>query len=545
MTTTATLSTSLSERQSIIGLTVTRSIGLLALILSACMFIAWLAFRSIPQLLAYSLVMLPIIVPSFLYPTFYRRGRARQGAMLFAGGVFVTLNLSPVLIPEFLLLSAIASVALILASYMMLGSRSGRWVIAIVTAGLAESMLINQYFPLRWFSAIDPQVAFFVNLFTGPFVLFAAGMLVWLVFIDLERAFAQIRQVNQHLDSAAEEANQGRARLEEVIRIYDDYMKQVSQGNLLAQLARDGNDRSSDEPILALGDSLTGMTANLHGMILKIKEASQNITAASTEILAANTEQVASATQTSAAVTETSTTVEELRTLSDHLLRLSDQVSQAAQRTVEVSQSGQHSVKDIIQGMQEIRGRVEGIAESILALSEKSQQIGEIITMVSNLAAQSNMLALNASIEAARAGESGKGFGVVAQEMRGMAEQSRKATEQIKEILSQIQFATNSTVMATEEGAKVVDRGVKMAESAQDSIVHLSEAINVSAQTAQQMNAGGRQQLVGVEQVGTTMQHINEATFQNVASSRQTENAARNLNELAQNLVDEITRYKV
>ena len=123
------------------------------------------------------------------------------------------------------------------------------------------------------------------------------------------------------------------------------------------------------------------------------------------------------------------------------------------------------------------QSRVESIAENIVALSEQTQQIGEIITTVNDIAAQSNILALNASVEAARAGEYGKGFAVVAVEVRNLAEQSRQATAQVKAILSDIQKATNATVMATEEGTKQVEDGAQLAMKAGEAIEQLAEVI--------------------------------------------------------------------
>ena len=115
------------------------------------------------------------------------------------------------------------------------------------------------------------------------------------------------------------------------------------------------------------------------------------------------------------------------------------------------------------------QGRVDVIEENILALSERTQQIGEIIDTVNAIAAQSNMLALNAAVEAARAGEQGKGFAVVAEEVRDLADRSRQATAQVKAILSDVQRATNATGMATEEGKKGVDAGT--AEDVADPLV--------------------------------------------------------------------------
>jgi methyl-accepting chemotaxis protein len=162
---------------------------------------------------------------------------------------------------------------------------------------------------------------------------------------------------------------------------------------------------------------------------------------------------------------------------------------------------------------------------------------------VNDIAAQSNMLALNASVEAARAGEYGKGFAVVAQEVRNLAEQSKQATAQVKAILSDIQRATNATVMATEEGTKSVDEGVSLAMQAGEAIEQLTGVIEESAQAAMQLVAGGRQQASGVEQVSLAMQNINQATVQSLSSTRETEKAARDLKDLSSRLSKTVAQY--
>jgi methyl-accepting chemotaxis protein len=219
-------------------------------------------------------------------------------------------------------------------------------------------------------------------------------------------------------------------------------------------------------------------------------------------------------------------------------------VASAAQRTVQTAEQGQRALEETIESMGMIKERVEGIAENILALSDQTQQIGDIIATVNEIAAQSNMLALNASVEAARAGEHGKGFAVVAMEVRNLAEQSRQATAQVKAILSEIQKATNSTVMATEEGTKGVERGVQLSVQARDALEQLTAVINESAQIATQVVAGGHQQQTGVEQIALAMQNINQATVQSLASTRQAEKSAQNLNELARKMNETVAQYR-
>src|SRR5699024_5611962 len=129
-----------------------------------------------------------------------------------------------------------------------------------------------------------------------------------------------------------------------------------------------------------------------------------------------------------------------------------------------------YAVQENVESMEEIRSEVDSIASKILNLSEQTKQIGEIIESVNEIAEQSKLLALNAAIEAARAGDHGRGFSVVAAEMRSLAEQSKDSTKQVRRILGEIQKATNSAVIAIEEGSKRAERGVQKAIEAGNTI---------------------------------------------------------------------------
>ena len=354
-----------------------------------------------------------------------------------------------------------------------------------------------------------------------------------------------LNRTAERLQGMVASEQEQRAYLESSIQKYVEYTAEVMRGNLSARVPLSTNGHGQDDALIVLGNSLNDMTDKLQVTIRQLGDSASNLNSAAAEILAASTQQASGATEQSAAISQTTTTVDEVKAITQQATLRMQEVASTSQRTVEVARLGQVAVQDTINSMAQIKDRVEGIAENILALSEQTQQIGEIIATVNDIAAQSNMLALNASVEAARAGEHGKGFAVVAMEVRTLAEQSKQATAQVKSILSEIQKATNVTVMATEEGTKGVEHGVQLAAQAQEAIQQLTVAINESAQAATQVVAGGQQQQTGIEQIAMAMQNINQATVQGLASTRQTEKSAQNLNELARQMAELVKLYKI
>lgn len=345
--------------------------------------------------------------------------------------------------------------------------------------------------------------------------------------VHTTRLFGQMQEAQEY---------QGRTVAE-----YLSFIEQVAEGDLTARL----NVNGKGDALGILGNNLNNMVERLAEVTVQIRQAAVNIATATTEILAATSQQSAGASEQSAAIAQTSTTIDEVRTIVEQSFAKAQAVAEQSQRTRDISQAGQRAVIETVESMSQIKEQVEGIADNILALSEQTQQIGEIIATVNDLASQSNLLALNASVEAARAGEHGKGFAVVALEVRSLAEQSKQATAQVKTILNQIQRATNAAVMATEEGTKGVDTGVQRTSQAGETIQRLASSITESAGAAQQIVASAQQQTTGMEQIALAMQNINQATMQNLSSNRQTEKAAQELAAMARQMEALVARYKL
>lgn len=287
---------------------------------------------------------------------------------------------------------------------------------------------------------------------------------------------------------------------------------------------------------LIIVGSVARPLSELSTIIEQIAEATQQLIAASSQILNATTQVASSTAETVTAISETTTTVEEVRQAAQLSSQKARTVSENSARVGQIAQSGNTSVEETGKGMERIRVQMQSIADTIVRLSEQSQSIGGIIASVTDIADQSNLLAVNAAIEAAKAGEQGRGFAVVAQEIKSLAEQSKQSTTQVRGILNDIQKATSAAVMATEQGSKAVEAGVKQSAQAGESIKLLAESSEDAVRAGNQIVASSQQQVIGMDQICIAMENIKQAGTQNSESLKKAESVARNLSELGQKL---------
>jgi len=264
-----------------------------------------------------------------------------------------------------------------------------------------------------------------------------------------------------------------------------------------------------------------------------------NVTASATTQISATVSQLASSSaQTLSAVNQTTATLEELRQSGQLSSEKARSVSEDARKSLQVAHAGKQATDEIIRGMDLIKSQMDSIGDTVIKLSEQSRSIENIIDTVKDLADQSNLLAVNASIEAARAGEQGKGFAVVADEIKSFADQSKKATLRVRTILEDIRNSISSVVMATERGGKAVESGVSQSEEAGQAIQAVTTSVQEASQALTVIVASADQQAVGIDQVASAMDSIDQAMRQNVDGTRQLELAAENLKELGQKLAN-------
>ncbi|MBY0294585.1 MAG: methyl-accepting chemotaxis protein [Methylobacterium sp.] len=318
------------------------------------------------------------------------------------------------------------------------------------------------------------------------------------------------------------------------------FVARVGEGDLSGRLAETSRDEFG-----RLGVVLNQMVEGLRQLASQNRSATANLNAAAAEIRASAQEQAASVEEQFAAVQETAATVDEITHAGAQIGKRAQEVIATAQATAQTSQAGLRAVDETARAMDAIREQSEAVAGNIVALSEKTQAIGEIIATVNDVSERTHLLALNAAIEAAAAGESGRSFAVVASEMKALADQAKEATVQVRALLGDIQRGINASVMLTEEAVKRVALGKERSDTTHATIEEITARVQESVQTFQQIVASTNQQQLGIEQVMGALQNIRQASQQTAAGTRQVETAAANLSELATALTALAERYRL
>lgn len=318
-------------------------------------------------------------------------------------------------------------------------------------------------------------------------------------------------------------------------------MGEASKGNLAVQFEKENR---KDE-LGQLMDAFEVLLSSFRNQTIELVSSISQLSSTSSEMSATASQLQSLSTESAASITETASTVEEVKQTAQISMDRAKDVFEAAQVNLNVSKEGLKFLEIMAGNIRNIKEQMDHIAQSILSLNDQSQTISEIISAVDDIAEQSNLLAVNASIEAAKAGEHGRGFTVVAQEIKTLADQSKQSTKQVRKILGDIQKATGTAVMATEQGNKAADAGVSSSAEVERAIKNLSETIAEATQLSQQITAANQQQYAGIDQVTIAMENIKEASTQNVQAARNLEQSGQDLKDLSLRLKALVDMYTV
>ncbi len=261
----------------------------------------------------------------------------------------------------------------------------------------------------------------------------------------------------------------------------------------------------------------------------EIGTAVQQVQSSSAELQAVANQQAASAKEQSGAMNEIATTLTQLLATSQQIADSTVHVSRIASESAAVAKEGDKIVETSQKSINTISRQVEQIVEHMLDLGKKSHQIGTVVDIVSELAEQTNILAINATIEAAGAGEAGRRFAVVADEIRKLAERVTGSTKEIRTLIEDVRAAVSSTVMTTEAGSKSVEFGTRHFGDLTTSLKQIVDVSQSTMDAAREIELSTKQQATAVGQVNVAIGSVHQATLETEASSGQTLQTASQL----------------
>ncbi|MBM7660333.1 methyl-accepting chemotaxis protein [Bacillus mesophilus] len=348
-----------------------------------------------------------------------------------------------------------------------------------------------------------------------------------------------------------------------------DRVKTIAKGDLTGKLLEV---KTKDE-MATLSHSINEMVVNLRGLVHQVQETSDQVAATSEEL-------TASAEQSSHASEEITSNIQELASGSEHQAKQvenasetinqmiasvtqvsanTDTVTATVDETAVKTKEGSQAINQSVNQMNEIANTVQNLSHVVKGLGEQSREIGEIVTVITGIADQTNLLALNAAIEAARAGEHGKGFAVVADEVRKLAEESAKSSKEIAQLVSTIQSETSKAITSMDSTIKEVDNGIETAKIAGDSFQHIREAINTVTGQVKEVSTAMKEMSAGTETVLQSIhavaqiaeesaagtQNVSASSEEQLASMEEITASATNLSHMAEELSRQIGRFKI
>ncbi len=305
-------------------------------------------------------------------------------------------------------------------------------------------------------------------------------------------------------------------------------VRAACQGEIGHKVEVDTQDEIGD-----LASSYNQMVDLIVYLIRQTQESSDRLATSSNDILSATEQQASGAAEQAASISQTTATMEELASTYRQIAENADQVVTMAEASLGSAESGQQAVSNTLQSMEQIKSRTQQSANKILALGERSQQIGQVLTIINSIADQTKILALNAAIEAARAGEAGKGFSVVAIEIRKLAESVVESTSEIGSIMTEIQSSANDLVISTEQELKQVQAGVDLAHTTGESLDRILDLVEQTTVAAKEISAATQQQKSATDQVVKAMREVAAVAQQTAAGSRQVASSAELLSGMA------------
>jgi len=314
--------------------------------------------------------------------------------------------------------------------------------------------------------------------------------------------------------------------------------RQVADGNLSIEVKG-----LSQKDVL--GSAIAEMVERLSSLIRRVQKSGLQVNTSATEIAATAQEQLSTASQVSTTTSEIGATSKEISATSKELVQAVKGIAEVAEKTAALAGSGQNGLNRMKSTMRQVTEAASSINARLGALSEKAGNIGTVVTTITRVADQTNLLSLNAAIEAEKAGDYGRGFAVVATEIRRLADQTALATGDIEQMVKEMQSAVAAGVMGMDKFSEEVRKGGEVVGQVSDELSQIIQHVQALAPNFETVSEGMQSQSRGAEQISEALSQLSEASQQTVESLRQSNSAIEQLNEASRGLQDGVASFKV
>jgi len=366
---------------------------------------------------------------------------------------------------------------------------------------------------------------------TNTGLLFAvAGIVVIAVIATL-----LIRDTRRQL---IEQAAQNERNQAAILQLLDE-IADLAEGDLTTQASVTENFTG------AIADSINFAIDQMRGLVSNINQLSVQVAKAASETESVASDLAAAAESQAREIGGASQAINEMAVSIDQVSSNAAESAAVADRAVEIANKGADVVQDAINGMDTIRGQIQETSKRMKRLGESSQEIGDIVSLINDIADQTNILSLNAAIQASMAGDAGRGFAVVADEVQRLAERSSAATKQIAALVKTIQSDTTEAVISMEHTTSEVVAGAKRAQDAGVALEEIESVSSTLAELIQNISNAARQQAVSAGLVSNTMNVIQEITAQTVNATEQTATSIGKLSAMAVEMRESVEGFKL